>query len=685
MRPRIINGILFFAGLLLWVALLGFFLMQQVVAIFPDKPASLVVGGLWYNLVLSGFLVVQAYWLERVFRNIEKLHVTTMLWRLFIIGMGGITVIMLITFGNRFTNEMTLHAYLTPIYFCLGLYATVVFFLSALFIYRRFILYPRTRRKITLWWIMIALLALSLVFNFYDNPLLALISYIPFILITLFLSANVRWISYLNFNQKLRALGLFVLITLVIATYVIAARRLPSQLELGLGDTFRIEFVYYIIFFALCYSVAAMLVLFFNLPTSSLFERESVEIASFQKINQAIQSNLDFTDILNTLLDASMLATNAKGGWVELIEPGAAPDTAAPKISKRISLREIEVLKQKENITAKVLTEQKPMHIRNLGKHKLFRSGKTRFKCLVAVPIMSSNHQYGAVIVIHDLVNAFEDVSIKSLNSYAEQAGIALENAELIRNSFELERYQEQLKIAKEVQNQLLPHVLPQNDQVEFVAMSENAQEVGGDYFDVVEAQPGQYRVAIGDVSGKGTTAAFYMAEMKGVFHALSSLDLSTQDFISTANNAMKACMQRGLFMTLTYLQIDVNTRKLEMIRAGHCPAYYYHASSGQLSRLDEGTLGLGIVGRKIFDAKLKPSEPISYEPGDFMVLYTDGITEARNATAEEYGYERLESCICLHKESSAASIASAIVSSVKEFARADLHDDYTVLVIRLH
>ena len=260
---------------------------------------------------------------------------------------------------------------------------------------------------------------------------------------------------------------------------------------------------------------------------------------------------------------------------------------------------------------------------------------------------------------------------------------MALENARLVRQSIDMERYHEQLKIAKEVQNKLLPTELPHSASIEFVAVSQNADEVGGDYFDVVRTEDGIYKAAIGDVSGKGTTAAFYMAEVKGIFHALTLLDLDIRKVVSTANQALAQCMQKGFFVTLTYLQIDEVKREVQIIRAGHCPAYMYRKSSDEISILREGTLGLGIVRDKSFIHFLKEPQTFIYEPGDFLVLYTDGIMEARNEDDEEFGYDRLEDIIVRNKAASAAGIASGIVGAVKQFAHKKISDDYTVLIIR--
>ncbi len=691
LKPRILNILLIFATVLLWGLLLGYYIMQYVGIHVVRDP--LVLNNLWWYKVLNalyrpalvGFILSSGFFIRRIFERIEKLNVLTLLWQLFIIGMGGILLILIMMLVQMVLVQQTrMGEYMGPVFFALGLLIVVVFFVSAMYIFRRLILYQRTYRKLIAWQIFELMLGTSLLFVFTDfqagSRVILVFTYVLFVLLSLVLSANVRWIAYLNFNQKLRALGLLALVIFILIIYLIAGLRLPSEFGLDIRIMPRFDTLILISIFVSISCGFSILALFFNLPTSSMFELKSLEIASFSKINQAIQSNLDFTEIMNSLLDASMMAANGRAGWIELMTEDQQPEL---ELYKRISKDEIEDLKQGYGITQKVLKDRSFFLVKNTRKHKAFKSSNGRYRSLLAVPIVSSSRAYGAVFITNELINSFEDVTVQSVVSFAEQAGMALENARLVKQSIDMERYREQLKIAKEVQNKLLPTELPHSPSIEFVAVSQNADEVGGDYFDVVRGETGIYKAAIGDVSGKGTTAAFYMAEIKGIFHALTLLNLDIQTVVSTANQALAQCMQKGFFVTLTYLQIDEQKREVQLIRAGHCPAYLYRKSSDKISILREGTLGLGIVRDKSFLQFLKEPDTFTYEPGDFLVLYTDGIMEARNEDDEEFGYDRLEDIITRNKAASAAGIASGIVDAVKQFTHTKISDDYTVLIIR--
>lgn len=637
----------------------------------------------WFKFVQIAFFAVNTILISRIFSNIRKLHVTTLLWRLFLIGMIGVTFIMAITFANKASEKAVIYPYLKEVYYSVGIYALMIFFLSALFIFRRFVLYPRTRRKLYAWRIFMGLIAFSLILTFIattpgTGPLV-IVSYAIFLIVSLVLSANVRWVSYLNFNQKLRALGLLVMMLIVSITYIIAAVRLPGKMGIPLDNN--LIFLHFIILFTLIYTAFSILVLFFNLPTSSIFERQGVEMASFSKINQAIQSNLDFTEIMNTLLDVTMMSSNARAGWVEQISETTGK--AEITICKKITRKDITDIFEHGSMTEKVIQDQRSLYVRNLKKHKGIRSNSSRFKSMLIIPIISNSQSYGALYLVNELENGFEEVGLETASKYTEQAGIALENARLLKNSIEVERYQEQLKIATEVQSKLLPTQLPYSESIEFSAQSENAYEVGGDYFDVAQPDEHLFRVAIGDVSGKGTTAAFYMAEVKGIFHALSQLDLGVKEFIIAANNAVSVCLQKGFFVTLTYLEINLKKRSIEFIRAGHCPAFFYKKAEDKICSFKDGTLGLGINRTKKFANFVHATEKLAFNTGDVLALYTDGIIEARNADMEEYGYDRFEEILKDNKDKSAEEISTAIVQSVKAFVHGEIQDDYTVLILK--
>ncbi len=682
MRPLLVSSLIFLVSLFLWMVLVLFHFFDGQPQIGPARPW---LGTIQYRVTLVGFLIAQTAFWGRVFTSQEKFDVIDRLWRLFSVGMLCVSGVLMVVFGERLSGQAILRPYFMGFLFCVGLYAFTVFFVGAVFTYQRFILYPRTKKKAQAWNAYLALLGLGLVFVFANDPLgisfFRVFAYLLLIVLVVYLILQLRWVSYLNFSMKLRAVGLLFLLLLIQTSLLFAAYLMPWRLGVEFHKFFGLEFFHFLVALSVGYSASSLLVLFFSLPASSLFEQKSFEIASFNKIHHAIQSNLDFSDIMDTLLNVCLYTSDARGGWVEMWDQKTG--TSRVQIAKRIAMDELSELRPGADLIRRLLKEKNHLLVRNLRRNREFRVANSRFRSLLAVPVYSGSDAYGVIFLVTEPANGFEEFTIQSVKAYAEQTAVSLENARLVSESIENERFREQFKIAKEVQEGLLPAFLPQSDCLEFAAQAQSAYEVGGDYYDILQASPELFRIAIGDVSGKGTQAAFYMAEVKGIFQALGQLDLGVKGFILNANRALARCLQRGSFVTLSYLEINTRDKTVELMRAGHCPTFLIRAGSREVVSIKEGTLGLGILRDQRFDALAGEPTRIRYASGDVLMLYTDGIPEARNQEGEEFGYQRIETVLKDFAGQDAASIVQQLVGQVEQFARREMHDDFTVLVIR--
>ncbi|HUF09877.1 MAG TPA: PP2C family protein-serine/threonine phosphatase, partial [Rhodothermales bacterium] len=204
----------------------------------------------------------------------------------------------------------------------------------------------------------------------------------------------------------------------------------------------------------------------------------------------------------------------------------------------------------------------------------------------------------------------------------------------------------------------------------------------GGDYYDFVEIGPERWAFIVGDVSGKGTSAAFYMAELKGVFRALSRLTQAPSQFLDYANQALAHSMEKNVFISVVYGILDLEKEQFTLARAGHCPVAMVNGSGESRYLRTEG-LGLGLDRGKLF-AKVLEEETISLRRGDVFVLYTDGVVESRNESGEEYGYDRFIDAVRHHHGKPVKEMHSALLADLNRFlGRADYDDDMTLLVLR--
>jgi PAS domain S-box-containing protein len=248
-----------------------------------------------------------------------------------------------------------------------------------------------------------------------------------------------------------------------------------------------------------------------------------------------------------------------------------------------------------------------------------------------------------------------------------------------------LARSNAELAIAAEIQRSFLPDVLPEIEHFDMAARSIMAKEVGGDFFDVIPFEVLPLRkdrlgILIADVSGKGIPAALFMAlsrivvRVNAVWHGKAPAEA-----IKDANAIIAADSKAGMFVTLFYGVLNAQDQSLTYVNAGHNPPLICHGPDGTFSELSATGMAIGAME----DAEYTAGTAV-LEPGDVMVLYTDGITEAENAAQELYGEDRLRETIAAMRSRSAEEIMSAILESVLAFSGSTPQsDDITLLVVR--
>lgn len=649
------------------------------------------------------FFAANYFIFDRLLRKIDdNWEVIDLLWKLFVIGVATAVGSLMLKLVEESLSTDAVYGQFLAFSAALRLYLFLAFCLSALFIYKKLILYQKNKRKVITWNALQFIFLLGVVRLFLSHEggasqfpnfaetgagqiqgVFSSVVLPMFLIISFFLSLNVNWSAYLNTNQKLKSLGLVLVIStiFILLFFIFPTEALPDEFSPVELMTQRYLIVGLLFLFPAIYTIISGLVIIFNLPTSSVFEQRSSELATIHRINQSIQSNLDAEEILRTLIDAALLTSNATGGWIETFTEG---DHNRSEISylKQITHEEIDRLRSRENLSDQVVATGKYVYHRNLRKHRAYRYSRTRIKSLLALPIQTSKHPIGVIYLINELPGSFEETTIRSLVSLTEQSGISIENAEIVARSIDLEIYREQLRVAKTFQSRILPQSLPGTDQIEFFVTAQEVDEIGGDFYDVTQ-KGDLYKLAIGDVSGKGTTAAFYMAETKGIFQALTHLDVGVRDFILTANKALTNCLAKGSFMTLTYVHIDMKEKTVELLRAGHCPTIYYDASEDKLMSLEQGGPGLAIVRSERYADFMPESEKIQFGPGDLMILFTDGIIEARNAAHEEFSHERLQDIVYRLRHADSRLIVETLVQQVMAFNGGKIEDDYSILAVK--
>ena len=259
----------------------------------------------------------------------------------------------------------------------------------------------------------------------------------------------------------------------------------------------------------------------------------------------------------------------------------------------------------------------------------------------------------------------------------AAEAAVAIENARLVRESEEKSRLEREMRVAAEIQQALLPPRLFASGSIELAGTTIPCRAIGGDFYEYVELGEGNVSFAVCDVSGKGPGAALLAAAIQGILASSAEARLSPGEAMAGLNRTLVRRSIDRRFATIAFGQID-NTGSLRLTSAGHNPTYLLKAD-GTLSKLDKGGLMVGIFPGLSYD-----EDRIVLAPGDRLILYSDGVTEAEDATTAQYEEARLEDCLRGSGGASPDDIVRIIIDSVRSFADGYAQaDDITVLVVR--
>jgi hypothetical protein len=248
----------------------------------------------------------------------------------------------------------------------------------------------------------------------------------------------------------------------------------------------------------------------------------------------------------------------------------------------------------------------------------------------------------------------------------------------------ERQRLQQELEIARSVQMSFLPKANPRIVELDIASRCAPALEVGGDYYDFITLKEKRLGVVVGDVSGKGTQAAFFMTLTKGFVHALAEVSGSPSAVLTQVNKLFYENVDRGVFISMVYGIFDTRRNVLTLARAGHNPVIMRKTQSEQAQVVNPMGLALGLDAGETF-AKSIQEVTIPFQSGDLFVFYTDGFPEAMNKTMEEFGEDRLCQTVQKYARGTAAEIMDGVFAEMKQFVgKAKQHDDMTIVVVKI-
>jgi PAS domain S-box-containing protein len=298
----------------------------------------------------------------------------------------------------------------------------------------------------------------------------------------------------------------------------------------------------------------------------------------------------------------------------------------------------------------------------------------------VAVPLISRDRLLGGLIVESSSPDYFSPGYVQILETLASQIAVSIENAQLFEEVRAKEKKLEMdFALARDLQSSMLPVEIRDPDGFEIAAAYKPAESLGGDYYDLVWLEDNRLGIAVGDVSGKGVAAAMTMAATRSALRFAARIITSPSQVLYHVNRRLHRDVKNRTYVSLFYGVLDVGTRQFRWSNGGHFPPLVLRRDGSVLELSKGGTL------IALFDKSRYASGRTRLAPGDVACFYTDGIIEARNATDEEFGKERLVDVLRRKSRQSAKDIVRAITGELKKFTRgADQHDDITAVILRV-
>lgn len=301
-------------------------------------------------------------------------------------------------------------------------------------------------------------------------------------------------------------------------------------------------------------------------------------------------------------------------------------------------------------------------------------------RSVLAVPLsVDERHVFGLIYAdspTHQVMFSSEHLDI--LTTLASVASIRVENASLLEERINRERMERELELATEIQQRFQPSGPPIIEGYEFQGISFSCYEIGGDYYDFIPRHDGTMLVALGDVSGKGTAAALLMSSLHAAIHGQVAAQTPLDRTVTSINEYLAENTPANRFVTLFIGELEPETGYLKFINAGHNPPIIGRAD-GTIEQLSSGGLPLGIMPFAEYEIG-----HAQIDPGDVLVVYSDGVTEANNINEDEFGIERLQNVIKTHVAQSASRIRDRVEAALSDFTgTASPNDDITLVIVK--
>ena len=418
---------------------------------------------------------------------------------------------------------------------------------------------------------------------------------------------------------------------------------------------------------------------------------------------------MDLDLLLKRVLFYALRTSHAGAGAIYLFDPdgqqlrarvmsGIFPplaDAATPDVDRALSKsRHVEemvrarLIKRGEGLVGGVADLGAPLLIEDAerdGRVPRFTQDFLRIRSILLIPMRFQRQVMGVLVVVNRVDGRpFIHADLGLLQALTDQASVSVHYTGLRETLADKRRMDQDLSAARRIQETLLPKELPGIEGLELAAFNDPALEIGGDYYDFIKLGDSHLGLAIADVSGKGIGGAIMMSVCRSVLRAEAPRHAGPAQVLRVLNKILGPDVSEDMFVSMLYMVLNTRTRELVMARAGHARPLLFRAGRNEVAVLDSPGTGIGVAGAEVFDRSLTEVST-TLEPGDVVVAYTDGITEAMNAAGEEWGLDRFLETVGLAAPEGANSVLNHVRRCVERFVgNQPQYDDMTLIALRM-
>ncbi len=481
--------------------------------------------------------------------------------------------------------------------------------------------------------------------------------------------------SNYDFTPILKELDLELLIPLVSTQRVVGLMGLGSKLDRNPFSSAEIEYLSSLSNIA-AKSIENALIVQKMEQVNRQLDKKIQELNTLFEIGKELNATLDPDKIVNLMIYAIMGEMVVNRCFVFLSQDGSLQLAVARGLQTEPEMTEpflrAGFLKSLSRVKQALL-----LNDHSLSRNMAFLKGQ---RIQVILPMRIQDKRKGYVLLGEKITKQpFREDELEFLSTLVNQAMISLENARLFKEALEKQRMEEELNIARDIQQRLLPASFPKTSALEIEGLNIPSQQVGGDYLDWIPLDEHRIAVTIADVSGKGIPASLLMSSLQaGLRNSVASYaDMGVM--VGRLNNFIHANTTFDKFITFFYAEINVTQKTLTYVNAGHNPPYLYRAD-GSIRRLETGGVILGMMADMPYQ-----TETLALQGGDLLVLFTDGVTEAKNSRDLDFEEYRLEEIIGKSLELPVKLLLDEIVYALRAFTKGTPQsDDITLMAVRI-